>query len=49
MAERDYAVMLERAHLTAVASGQWREQQAQAQKSRRRPSKKTSPGWDLKN
>ena len=32
MAERDYAVMLERAHLTAVTSAQWRKHQAQAQR-----------------
>ena len=32
MAERDYAVMLERAHLTAVTEAQWRKQQAEASK-----------------
>ena len=32
MAERDYAVMLERAHLTAVTSAQWRKHQAEAQR-----------------
>ena len=32
MAERDYAAMLERAHLTAVTSAQWREQQTEAQR-----------------
>ena len=32
MAEQDYAIMLERAHLTAVTSAQWRKQQAEAQR-----------------
>ena len=32
MAERDYAVMLESAQLTAVTSAQWREQQSEAQR-----------------